>query len=179
MLSSIYSTNSAVSMSNVELISHLTDRIEELRASMRLTKQDFCSSIGFSLSNYANITGARRSKPTAELVASIVERTEVNADWLLTGRGEMFAGGEMSKPAPEEPAQGWRGTISLADEEVELILNHRTLDEDSRQDLKEWLRYRAHIAIAGEDHQADTPPGRPGTAVPAQAKSGRVSEKRT
>jgi phage repressor protein C with HTH and peptisase S24 domain len=67
-------------------LSQITDRIEELRGRLQLSKSDFCERIGFPLKTYTNIAGRRRSKPNAELLAAVATHLDVNLRWLLTGR---------------------------------------------------------------------------------------------
>lgn len=74
-----------------EQSAEITERIEEVRKSLGLSKQEFCKLIRFPLGTYSNIAGARGSKPNAALLSSIAENIEVNPDWLLTGRGKMRA----------------------------------------------------------------------------------------
>lgn len=69
----------------------VTDRIEEIRKHLGLSKLAYCERIGFSYSNYSQITGTRGSKPNVELVHDVIRHTGVNPMWLLTGDGPMFS----------------------------------------------------------------------------------------
>ena len=67
-------------------ILQIADRIEQLRVRLQLSKSDFCGRIGFPLKTYLNVSGGRRSKPNAELLAAVAAHVDVNLRWLLTGR---------------------------------------------------------------------------------------------
>lgn len=69
----------------------VTERIEEVRRHLGISKLAFCERIGFSYSNYSQITGTRGSKPNVELVHDVIRHTGVNPMWLLTGEGAMYA----------------------------------------------------------------------------------------
>lgn len=71
--------------------SQVTERIEEVRRHLGISKLAFCERIGFSYSNYSQITGTRGSKPNVELVHDVIRHTGVNPMWLLTGEGAMYA----------------------------------------------------------------------------------------
>src|SRR5574341_2331473 len=71
--------------------SKVTERIEEIRQHLGLSKLAFCDRIGFSYSNYSQITGTRGYKPNVELVYDVIRRTGCNPRWLLMGEGPMLS----------------------------------------------------------------------------------------
>jgi transcriptional regulator with XRE-family HTH domain len=105
-------------------IQQITERIEELRERLRLSKAEFCERIGFPAGNYAHLTGPRRSKPNAELLASIAAKLEVDLQWLLTGAtgalhrpARIEVGGEHLVLIPFFDVQASAGAGSLVDQE--------------------------------------------------------------
>lgn len=50
----------------------------------------FASAIGVAPSVIANVVGSRRGKPSFDVLHKICANANINADWLLTGRGEML-----------------------------------------------------------------------------------------
>lgn len=98
---------------NEEDTARITERIEEFRRHLGLSKSDFCKVIAFPLGTYSNITGSRQSKPNAELLAAIATHTQVNPHWLLTGEGGMLAA--MARPA-ESGSEGGAPAMFTAQE---------------------------------------------------------------
>ena len=78
----------------VDISGALTERIEQVREELRLSRSAFCRRIGFSASSYSQIAGGRHSKPSAELLTAVATHTHVNPDWLLSGQGLPYRRGE-------------------------------------------------------------------------------------
>src|SRR5271170_4772904 len=76
----------------------IVDRIEQLRAYLRLNKSQFSNAIGMKPQTYNNFIGAQSSKPNVELLHGAVAKFGANPMWILTGRGEMFTGGADGRP---------------------------------------------------------------------------------
>jgi len=68
----------------------ISSRIKAVREALKLSQRDFCKGIYLSHSFYAKIeTGARKSNDRVnELISN---KYNVNKEWLLTGKGDMFA----------------------------------------------------------------------------------------
>ena len=71
----------------------MTNRIEQIRADLGLSPPAFCERIGFPYTRYHHIISGRKSKPTADLLALVADRTNVNPEWLLKGVGPPYPGG--------------------------------------------------------------------------------------
>lgn len=67
----------------------LNERLKKLRKTLDLTQQEFASRIG-SVQN--TITGYEtgRRVPSNQVISLICREFNVNADWIKTGKGEMF-----------------------------------------------------------------------------------------
>ena len=64
-------------------------RITRIRKHKGMSQKEFSAIIGVSQS-YLSEVESGKSKPSLELLSGIVNRfNDINADWLLTGRGEM------------------------------------------------------------------------------------------
>ncbi len=87
----------------------INSRIEHLIKRLGKNKNSFSGELGVGYSVIQNIVGERKSKPGFTLLSEIVLKFNVDADWLLTGRGGMFRGDDSldveSKHVenPEEP----------------------------------------------------------------------------
>ena len=105
-------------------ILQITERIEEMSERMRLSKSDFCDRIGFPLKTYTNMAGSRRSKPNAELLASLAANLDVDLRWVLTGESgslpgaaEVEVGGEPLMLIPFYDVQASAGPGSIVQHE--------------------------------------------------------------
>ena len=64
-------------------------RITRVRKHKGMSQKEFSAIIGVSQSYLSEVENGK-SKPSLELLSGIVNRfNDINADWLLTGRGEM------------------------------------------------------------------------------------------
>jgi len=70
-------------------------RIKAVRKTLGLSQRAFCKSIFLSHSFLAQIESGNR-KPNERIYELISNKYNVNKDWLVTGKGEMFSG-----PAPD------------------------------------------------------------------------------
>jgi transcriptional regulator with XRE-family HTH domain len=70
-------------------------RIKAVRKALGLSQRTFCKGIFLSHSFYAQIESGTR-KPNERVYELISNKYNVNKEWLLTGKGEMFSG-----PAPD------------------------------------------------------------------------------
>ncbi|BAP56339.1 bacteriophage CI repressor [Thioploca ingrica] len=78
-------------------------RITRVRKHKGMSQKEFSAMIGVSQSYLSEVENGK-SKPSLELLSGIVNRfSDINADWLLTGRGAM------QNPPPEgEPSDDAR-----------------------------------------------------------------------
>ncbi len=107
------------------MFSPLTERIEQVREELRLSRLAFCKHIGFPYPRYHHITGERRSKPSADLLTAVATHTNVNPDWLLSGQGRPYRRGEGDAEAAGAAAGarvGPVGTVGGALEEAYVLL---------------------------------------------------------
>jgi transcriptional regulator with XRE-family HTH domain len=66
-------------------------RIKAVRKALGLSQRAFCKGIFLSHSFYAQIESGTR-KANARIYELISTKYNVNKEWLLTGKGEMFSG---------------------------------------------------------------------------------------
>lgn len=74
-------------------------RIGELIKALDISKAKFADSVGTSASRVSNITTGRNKPDALMLERTILHYPHVNAEWLLTGKGNMFKGESASAPA--------------------------------------------------------------------------------
>lgn len=61
---------------------------------------ELCRALDIKQATMSNIVAGRMSKPSFEVLAAIIEKSNVSAEWLITGKGEMLK----SSLPKEEPA---------------------------------------------------------------------------
>jgi len=67
----------------------INNRLYQLRKSLSLSQKDFAKMLGITQQSYNNYEKGKRAIPN-ELMSKINNMFNVNLNWLLTGRGEMF-----------------------------------------------------------------------------------------
>ncbi len=71
-------------------------RIQALREALRLTQRDFAASLGISSPYVSNLESKPLKKPAPILFYKIAVKYNVNLNYLMLGKGEMF------QPDPDE-----------------------------------------------------------------------------
>ena len=85
----------------------MKDRISALMRHMGMSQKNFADEICISPGTLSSIFSGR-NKPTLNTLNNIHERfPEVNMDWLMNGKGEMFTS---SSPVPSQNEAGEAGT---------------------------------------------------------------------
>ena len=79
----------------------VNDRIKALRKTLGLSQAEFGEKVGVSRSVIVNAE-LDRAKTKELLLRHICEVFNVNDDWLLDGRGDMFVGGEPPNKMTDE-----------------------------------------------------------------------------
>ncbi len=64
-------------------------RIKKVRELQHLTQQDFGNKIGVTKQAVANIEN-ERCNPSITILCEFVVKLNINANWLLTGNGDIF-----------------------------------------------------------------------------------------
>lgn len=76
-------------------------RVMEIVACFNISEAQFCKNIGFDNGSFCRYKNHGKT-PSLELILSIVDMyPQVNADWLLTGRGDMFIAGFDKEGLPD------------------------------------------------------------------------------
>ena len=71
-------------------VSSISERIKAVRKALGISQKNFCGGIYLSHSFYAKIeTGTRN--PNERVYELISHKYNVNKEWLITGKGEMFS----------------------------------------------------------------------------------------
>lgn len=71
----------------------MVDRINLILKAKNITAKQFAEEIGIQPSGMSHILGGRNN-PSLDFVAKVLRRyPEIDANWLLLGRGEMYGGG--------------------------------------------------------------------------------------
>lgn len=71
----------------------INERIGHLISILQMNKNSFAKRLNHTNSTIiGNIVSGRKNKPSFDVIYKIVTSFDVNANWLITGRGEMFSG---------------------------------------------------------------------------------------
>lgn len=85
----------------------MINRINLILRAKNITARQFAEEIGIQPSGMSHIMGGRNN-PSLDFVTKVIRRyPEIDANWLLLGRGEMYTSGvpipqTMESPAPQE-----------------------------------------------------------------------------
>jgi len=110
-------------------MSTVNSRLKEFRKAIKLTQQQISSTLGISQPAYAKIERGQNNL-TVENLAIITDRYDLNASWLISGKGKMF----ISENELEQIEQSPPNSVHLIKKKVHLI--------DTVQDKSYHLRYR-------------------------------------
>lgn len=114
-------------------------------------KRAFSSAIGVSPTVIENVVGTRKGNPSFEVIQKIVFAIEnINADWLLTDRGEMLIEKDIGicGNSPDPPP----GTHELIEKVVELAKKNAILESTISELTNQIGNKDKTHRIAAESH---------------------------
>lgn len=109
------------------------DRILQLRKELSLTQEEFGNKIGIKKSSMSSIE-KNKSNPSEQTIKFICKEFNVNYDWLVDGKGEIFI--DTDRATIELLADDYK----LRPVEVSLIEEFVKLDEEERDVLLNYLQ---------------------------------------
>lgn len=109
------------------------DRILQLRKELSLTQEEFGNKIGIKKSSMSSIE-KNKSNPSEQTIKFICKEFNVNYDWLVDGKGEIFI--DTDRTTIELLADDYK----LRPVEVSLIEEFVKLDEEERDVLLNYLQ---------------------------------------
>ncbi len=135
----------------------MKDRIKLLRATVRMTQEEFANRLGIKRGAIANYEIGRNA-PVDSVIALICREFSVNETWLRTGEGEMFE----QRPPDEVTALAQR--YGLTAEETVILEKSVQLRPEVRA---RFVRFVLDVAdeIRRRESGAETAP-RSGTQAP-------------
>ncbi|MGX8712503.1 MAG: helix-turn-helix domain-containing protein [bacterium] len=81
----------------------MINRINLILRAKNITAKQFAEEIGIQPSGMSHILSGRNN-PSLEFVSKVIRRyPEIDANWLLLGKGQMYASGAIESPAVSEP----------------------------------------------------------------------------
>ena len=81
----------------------MINRINLILQAKNITAKQFAEEIGIQPSGMSHILSGRNN-PSLEFVNKVIRRyPEIDANWLLLGKGQMYASGATESPAISEP----------------------------------------------------------------------------
>ncbi|PKH50787.1 hypothetical protein CXF68_08850 [Tenacibaculum sp. Bg11-29] len=102
---------------------NISDRIQYIINTLHNgTRARFAKSIGFSAQVIANIVSGRKTKPSFDVLNAILSTNDdINASWLLTGKGKMLKTNNF----------GIKDTVDYKEKCIELLEENRKLSADN------------------------------------------------
>ena len=99
----------------------MINRINLLLKAKNITARQFAEEIGIQPSGMSHILGGRNN-PSLEFVTKVIKRyPEIDANWLLIGRGEMYTSGTPTLFAPEQPTDEPHNEATLFNDNGESV----------------------------------------------------------
>lgn len=116
----------------------------------------FAQQVGVSQQGIHNLLSGRQGEPSFKVLAGILKAyPSVNADWLMTGQGQMLRGESTAAAAPEIPQYVTREQYSaFTDEMNKRIREQEQLFEAYKYDLSEKAQLEQVYRI-GDIHPAN------------------------
>lgn len=110
----------------------MNERIRKLREYLGLTMEEFGRRIGINRSSVSNIESGRR-EPSDQTIRSICREFEVNENWLLNGKGNVFL------KESESIMQSFARKYELNQLEYLVLDEYLNLDHEQRKSIFDFV----------------------------------------
>ncbi len=90
-------------MQKKEIDKDFCDRLKKIRENTGLNKSQFSETLNFNPSFFSDIE-RYKVEPSKDIIKKVISKFRVNANWLLTGEGEMYQALSAQKTNNEVPA---------------------------------------------------------------------------
>lgn len=122
----------------------IIERLQEVIAHEGLTVSAFARKIGVVDQTVRGIVIQRRNKPSFDILEKIIQTFNwINAEWLITGNGEMVKDSSNSKEKPDSP------------EMIELIKYLREKDEKIEKLIEEKTELKIRFDLTKQKLQKE------------------------
>ncbi len=122
----------------------IIERLQEVIAHEGLTVSAFARKIGVVDQTIRGIVIQRRNKPSFDILEKIIQTFNwINAEWLITGNGEMVKDSPNSKEKPDSP------------EMIELIKYLREKDEKIEKLIEEKTELKIRFDLTKQKLQKE------------------------
>lgn len=126
----------------------MNERIRELRKSLGLTLEKFGTPLGVGKTAISKIENGDRGV-TDQMIKSICREYNVNEEWLVNGKGEMFS--EIDR---EDQIMRWAASV-LKEDSDSFRKRFVAMLSSLREEDWIWLEEKARMLIDLRDHSAD------------------------
>lgn len=156
----------------------MIERINLLLKAKNITARQFAEEIGIQPSGMSHILSGRNN-PSLDFVMKVVKRwPEVNINWLMFGKGEMFAG----VPLSVEPEETVISNPSDNEEPMEFDLFSQPVDRPAElqkvsESVREAVAEDAAGPIVEDQHPEESVPDKSvGKSVKTQVNENRLND---
>lgn len=113
-----------------------SERIQEVRSVLKMSRKAFGEALGVSGDVINNIEGNRLKRPEQKepLYKLICQKFKVSYDWLMTGEGDMF------EDLPETVLDELAIQYELDEMDKSIIRNYLDLTASERETVKKYIR---------------------------------------
>lgn len=111
----------------------MNTRFKALRTALNLTMDKFGERIGVSKSAVSQLEKGINN-PGDQTLKLIISEFNVNEDWLLSGRGEMF------EETKTDYITSLAKKYNLNTFDIRIVESYLSLDEDSREVIRKYIR---------------------------------------
>lgn len=127
----------------------MKDRISKILREEGMTAAKFASEIGVQASSISHIISGR-NKPSTDFLIKLLERFRgINAEWLLTGKGEMYKSSQSGESGIEKPIVDSLFSQNFAQNET----NNDSLEQNNEKNSSSNDKYPQEI----EEKALETP----------------------
>ena len=117
----------------------INTRINLIIKKLELNNNSFATKLNISPTVIYNIVSARKSKPSFDVLEKILLSFDnINSDWLIRGKGEMFIKPDEKANAKEEIrylkklVSSQEKTIQVLEKQINLLEQYKKLDSDNK-----------------------------------------------
>ena len=134
----------------------MKDQLEKLMKAEGLSPAKFADEIGVQRSSISHILSGR-NKPSFDFITKILDRFQgINAEWLLTGKGNMIKGLDQPQKANDRAESLFEFSNTQDDELKDTGLKESDKEKEHSGSTKKETSYKDTIVNKGESNKKFT-----------------------
>lgn len=147
----------------------MINRINLLLRAKNITAKQFAEEIGIQPSGMSHILGGRNN-PSLEFVSKVLRRyPEIDANWLLLGKGEMYASSQSLVQVPVAQSVAEDSTVALT-QDTPSLFDETSLDEYQEEPVSQVQDPQLEAECGEVDESEAVSPVLPVSPTPAKGQ---------